>query len=77
MSAAPEDFTALNDVRLDLLAGTGQPGNLVFCTTIMIVNDNIAEGVEDFFVQLSSLDGSVVVNQPNVATVQILDNDCK
>lgn len=77
MPTAPGDYTALNDVQ-GLLTGTGNPGNTVFCSTVMIQNDNIAEGIEDFTVQLSSLSpGFIVVNQPSVATVQILDNDCK
>ena len=43
----------------------------------MIENDNIAEGVEDLTVQLSSLSPLIIVNPPSMATVNIIDNDCE
>lgn len=76
VSTAPADYSALNDV-MDLFAGTGLPGNNEFCSTIAIQNDNIAEGVEDFSVQLNSLSGFITVNPPSTATVLIIDNDSK
>lgn len=73
---APGDYIQLNDI-FDLPEQTGTPGQITFCSTITIQNDNIAEGIEDFNVQLSSLSPFIVVNPPNLATVNIIDNDRK
>ena len=74
---APDDYMALNEV-FGLPAGTG-PGPVTgtFCRTLMVENDNIAEGLEDLTVQLNSLSPFISVTPPNVATVQIMDNDRK
>ena len=76
---APGDYMALNEIfDLPALAGTPGPTTSTFCRTLMIENDNIAEGVEDLTVQLSSLAPNlIVVNPPSVATVNIVDNDCE
>ena len=71
---APDDYTAISAID-DLLAGTGSPGNTVFCQTLFVQDDDIAEGLEDLSVQLLSFSPLVVVNQPSSATIQILDND--
>lgn len=73
---APNDYTAISVID-GLLAGTGSPGNTVFCQTLLVQDDNIAEGIEDLSAQLASLSPFVVVNQPNMATITILDNDSK
>lgn len=62
---------------IDLPTGTGQFGNTEFCRTIIIENDGIAEGMEDFTVQLTSFSQFVVINQPDTATVNIIDDDSK
>ena len=74
----PLDYTGIN-VDNDLLAGTGLPGQTVFCRSISINDDNIAEGPEDFLVILSSLNSQFVTIDPSgsSATVTILDDDGK
>ena len=75
----PADFMDI-DVNFDLPIGTGLPGSQnVFCENINIVDDNIAEGPEDFLVLLSSLNGQFVTIEPTAssATVNILDDDGK
>lgn len=74
---APADYISINEV-IGLPANTGLPGLTETCRIITIQNDNIAEGIEDFTVTLNNLfPASIIVNQPNTATVQILDNDSK
>ena len=73
---APADYSAINAID-NLPAGTGNPGNTVFCQTLLVQDDNIAEGLEDLSAQLASLSPFVVVNQPSLATIQILDDDSK
>ena len=73
----PVDFMDV-DVNFDLPSGTGLPGQQnVFCTPIDIVDDNIAEGPEDFSALLSSLNGQFIAIEPTAssATVTIMDDD--
>ena len=68
------------DVNFDLPIGTGLPGSQnVFCENIDIVDDNVAEGTEDFTVLLSSLNGQFVTIESTAssAIVSILDDDGK
>ena len=67
------------DENINLLSGTGLPGQTVFCTDIPIIDDNIAEGNEDFSAIISSLNPQFISVDPaqSSATVTILDDDGK
>lgn len=74
----PVDYT-LVDSNVNLLSGTGLPGQTEFCDTIPIIDDNIAEGPEQFLASISSLSGQFIAVNParSSATVTITDDDGK
>ena len=45
------------------------------CVNITIIDDNLCELSESFFVQLAAFDPNIVLD-PNQATSNIADNDC-
>ena len=51
--------------------------NTTVCTNITIVDDNVAELTERFFVKLNRTDGldERITLDPDVAEVEIIDND--
>ena len=67
------------DTNIDLLSGTGLPGQTLFCTTLSAIDDNIAEGSEIFLAEISSLNGPFIAVNParSSALVEILDDDSK
>ena len=74
---APADYIGL-DMNIPLSVGVGLPGQMRFCDNIIINDDNFAEGNEDFFVNLASLNSLVSINPlTSSATVEIVDDDSK
>ena len=74
---APADYDGI-DINIPLNVGVGLPGQMRFCLDITINNDLLAEGNEDFFVNLASLNPLVVINpQFSSAVVEIVDDDSK
>lgn len=67
------------DTNINLLSGTGLPGQMVFCTPINAIDDNIAEGSETLSAVISSLNGQFIAVNParSSASVEILDDDSK
>ena len=59
--------------------GVGQPGDMRFCVNIAISPDLLAEGNEEFTVNLQSLNSALVAINPQYtsATVEIVDDDSK
>jgi hypothetical protein len=72
----PADFIDI-DLNFNLDSGTGLPGSQnVFCANIDIVDDNVAEGSEEFRLDLSTLNGQVAIeSSASSATVTIMDDD--
>ena len=66
--AADDDYGVLGD---DLLFEQGSPQQ---CRNISIVDDTSLESDEVFYVNLTTVDLSVVLS-PNISTVLIMDND--
>ena len=66
-----KDFTGLPNVITFL---SGDFNGTESCINITIVDDNLAEGVEDFMVKLSSGFPGVVVSRA-VSQIEITDND--
>ena len=66
-------------VDRDFTIGTGLPGQTRFCQNIVINDDNLAEGSEQFTLQLVSLNNELVVVNPtrNTAVIEIQDDDGK
>ena len=65
-------------MNIPLNVGVGLPGQMRFCEDIIINNDLLAEGNEDFSVNLDSLNPLVAINpQFSSATVEIVDDDSK
>ena len=74
---APADYNEI-DLNIPLNPGVGQAGLMRFCENIGINEDPLAEGNEDFTVNLASLNPLVAINpQFSSATVEILDDDSK
>ena len=65
------------NTRLELPAFS--PSGTSVCTLINIVDDTVLESRESFFISLSNLNsGAITINEgENIATILILDNDCK
>ena len=63
----------------DFTIGTGQPaaGQNRFCRNIVINNDELAEGPEQFTYELLSLNNALVMVNPtrSTAVVEIQDDD--
>ena len=51
------------------------PGSTEECADLSIIDDDMVEPTETFFVNVSSLDEGVVITAPSQATISILDND--
>lgn len=77
-SIDPDDYTGF-DTNIDLDVGVGQPGDMRFCVNIAISPDLLAEGNEEFTVNLQSLNSALVAINPQYtsATVEIVDDDSK
>ena len=50
-------------------------GGSVIEVLVPIINDTIAEGTEEFFAHLDSVDSNDVKLGDNIATIVIIDND--
>ena len=72
------DYTSV-DTNINLPSGAGLPGQMVFCTPISAIDDNIAEGSETLLAMISSLNGQFIAVNParSSALVEILDDDSK
>ena len=72
------DYVAV-DTNINLSSGTGLPGQMMFCTPITAIDDNIAEGTETLATVISSLNGQFIAVNParSSASVEILDDDGK
>lgn len=64
---APDDFTE----KSGMLTFTNATSTL--CTSIVIVDDSVSEFSECFTLELSN--GTVIIDNPNVVTVCITDDD--
>ncbi|MDB6034285.1 MAG: hypothetical protein JWM16_4623 [Verrucomicrobiales bacterium] len=76
------DFTTSNNLAVAGLDYVATNGTLFFdigetskTFTVTILNDNLGEGLEDFFVVLTNALGESALGLTNVATVGIVDND--
>jgi uncharacterized repeat protein (TIGR01451 family)/uncharacterized delta-60 repeat protein len=68
-AVAGQDFEMID---FPVAFGHGESSRVVH---IPIIDDNIAEGIENFQLRLSNPTGGARIGNPNVATVTILDND--
>ena len=74
---APADYAGI-DLNIPLNPGVGLAGQTRFCENIDINDDPLAEGNEEFTVNLASLNPLVAINpQFSSATVDMLDDDSK
>ena len=55
---------------------TFQPGQTLSTVQVIIVDDNIREGTQNFFAELTTTDRSVNIFEPD-ATAEIIDEDGK
>ena len=67
---APEDYLPLEDEVVTFL-----PGSTEECADLSIIDDDMVEPTETFFVNVSSLDAGVIISFISQTTVSILDND--
>lgn len=67
----PEDYVAISS-----LITFSPTSNTVICRNITIENDNLFEGTQQFIADLETTDPSIVL-QPEMATVNIVDDDSK
>lgn len=63
------DFIVVSEVLLFT-----DEGATMLCINIIVVNDDIFEETENFFLALNSSDDRVILS-PSVATIFILDDD--
>lgn len=74
---APADYVGIG-LNIPLNPGVGLVEQMRFCENITINDDQLAEGNEDFTINLASLNPLVAINpQYSSATVEILDDDSK
>lgn len=76
------DFFTSNNVAVSSLDYIATNGTLFFDVgetsktfQVTILNDNLGEGLEDFFVVLTNAAGESIVGATNVASINILDDD--
>ena len=67
-------FTDGNDYVGTSETITFQPGQSLQSLQVMIVNDNVYEGFQEFFAEIATTDSGVSIFQPG-ATVRIIDED--
>ena len=71
MCVAPGDYTALTNITVTIAAG-----EMMNCSTVMVVNDTLLEEDETFTIMLTSSDTGVNLGN-NQTTITIIDDDCK
>ena len=71
MCVAPGDYTALTNITVTIAAG-----EMINCSTVMVVNDRFLEEDETFTIMLTSSDTGVNLGISQTA-ITIIDDDCK
>ena len=71
MCVAPGDYTALTNITVIIASG-----EMMNCSTVMVVNDRLLEEDETFTIMLTSSDTGVNLGISQT-TITIIDDDCK